>query len=148
MRNYKKNRESIIIMNKFLNKIFVKIQVSVCRPCWFGTYLEVQFLRHGVDWSQEYQSVSDNTRLGRCILALTKKASIPPYRESSLTMLLKESLTGNCRTCLIVTIADEDSLMSKNRFPSLKLPWDSESLLAILTPKSQLKELWTWKMRQ
>jgi hypothetical protein len=54
------------------------------------------------------------TTLGRCILALTKKASIPPYRESSLTMLLKESLTGNCRTCLIVTIADEQESISES----------------------------------
>ena len=46
------------------------------------------------------------TTLGRCILAI-KKQDIPPYRESSLTMLLKESISGNCKTCMICTIADE-----------------------------------------
>ena len=40
---------------------------------------------------------------------------MPPYRESSLTMLLKESLTGNCRTCLIVTIADEQESISESQ---------------------------------
>ena len=55
------------------------------------------------------------TTLGRCILALKKKEAVPPFREASLTMLLKESLFGNCRTCLVVTIADEQESISESQ---------------------------------
>lgn len=44
------------------------------------------------------------TTLGRCIKALTSKTSEHiPYRESKLTLILKESLGGNSKTTLIVT---------------------------------------------
>ena len=44
------------------------------------------------------------TTLGRCIKALSGKAGEHvPFRESKLTMILKESLGGNSKTCLIVT---------------------------------------------
>ena len=46
--------------------------------------------------------------LGRCINELSKSGSsgFIPYRDSALTMLMKESLAGNCSTSLIVTIAE------------------------------------------
>jgi hypothetical protein len=50
------------------------------------------------------------TTLGRCILAIKKKESVVPYRESSLTMLLKDSLGGSSKTCIFCTIADEPSM--------------------------------------
>ena len=44
------------------------------------------------------------TTLGRCIKALTgKPGEHVPFRESKLTLILKESLGGNSKTCLIVT---------------------------------------------
>ena len=57
------------------------------------------------------------TTLGRCIQALKVskgKDAFIPFRESSLTMLLKNSLTGNCRTCLIVTIAEEPDMIPES----------------------------------
>ena len=54
--------------------------------------------------------------LGRCIQTLkSKKGDIPPFRESTLTLLLKNSLAGNCKTCLIVTIADDSSMLSESQ---------------------------------
>lgn len=35
------------------------------------------------------------------------KAQFVPFRESALTMLMKDALAGNCRTCLVVTVAAE-----------------------------------------
>lgn len=37
-----------------------------------------------------------------------------PYRESSLTMLLKDSLSGNSKTCIFCTIADEPDMVSES----------------------------------
>lgn len=54
------------------------------------------------------------TTLGRVILSL-KKGELPPFRESSLSMLLKDSLVGNCRTSLVVTIADEQESISESQ---------------------------------
>lgn len=46
------------------------------------------------------------TTLGKVIVALTdKKATHIPYRESKLTRILTESLGGNSKTCLIVTLS-------------------------------------------
>lgn len=46
--------------------------------------------------------------LANCINALgdkNKKGSFVPYRDSKLTRMLKDSLGGNCKTVMIVTIA-------------------------------------------
>eukprot|EP00826_Nyctotherus_ovalis_P058732 TRINITY_DN8099_c0_g5_i1.p1 TRINITY_DN8099_c0_g5~~TRINITY_DN8099_c0_g5_i1.p1 ORF type:complete len:548 (+),score=171.12 TRINITY_DN8099_c0_g5_i1:100-1743(+) len=49
------------------------------------------------------------TTLGRVVSALAQRASKKlqhiPYRDSKLTRLLKDSIGGNTRTCLIATIA-------------------------------------------
>lgn len=43
--------------------------------------------------------------LGKCIHALSEqKPSFVPFRDSKLTRLLQDSLGGNCKTVLIVTI--------------------------------------------
>lgn len=54
------------------------------------------------------------TTLGRCILALKNKDAIKPFRESSLTMLLKDSLTGNSKTMIFCTIADEPDMVGES----------------------------------
>lgn len=67
--------------------------------------------------AEEAKNINQSlTTLGRCILAIkeNKKGGIPPYRESSLTMLLKDSLSGNCKTCMICTIADEPTMVQES----------------------------------
>jgi kinesin family protein 5 len=46
--------------------------------------------------------------LGRVINALSSTGSkgFVPYRDCALTMLMKESLCGNCQTSLLVTVAE------------------------------------------
>ena len=49
------------------------------------------------------------TTLGRCISALTSaKKEHVPFRESKLTMILKESLGGNSKTALICTVSQKE----------------------------------------
>lgn len=43
--------------------------------------------------------------LGNCIQALSEKNSFIPYRDSKLTRILQESLGGNAKTSLIVTVS-------------------------------------------
>ena len=43
--------------------------------------------------------------LGRVISALVEKQGYVPYRDSKLTRLLRESLGGKAKTCIIATIA-------------------------------------------
>jgi hypothetical protein len=59
--------------------------------------------------------------LGRCIQEISKNGSkgFIPFRDSALTMLMKESLIGNCKTSLIVTIA-ESAHMSNETTSSLR----------------------------
>lgn len=50
--------------------------------------------------------------LANCINALgdkNKKGSFVPYRDSKLTRMLKDSLGGNCRTIMVVTISPANS---------------------------------------
>lgn len=72
--------------------------------------------------AQEAKNINTSlSALGRCINELSKKGngSFVPYRDSALTMLMKESLAGNCRTSLIVTIA-ESAEMSHESVSSLR----------------------------
>jgi hypothetical protein len=71
--------------------------------------------------AQEAKNINTSlSALGRCIneLSLGKGGHIP-FRDSALTMLMKESLTGNCKTQLIVTVA-ENSEMSNETVSSLR----------------------------
>ncbi|XP_020594453.1 kinesin-like protein KIN-5D [Phalaenopsis equestris] len=43
--------------------------------------------------------------LGRVINALVENNNHSPYRESKLTRLLRDSLGGNTKTCIIATIS-------------------------------------------
>ena len=56
--------------------------------------------------------------LGKCISGLNKNLQVVPFRESALTMLMKGSLTGNCRTSLIVTAANDPDMIGES-FSSL-----------------------------
>ena len=50
--------------------------------------------------------------LANCINALgdkTKKGSFVPYRDSKLTRMLKDSLGGNCKTVMVVTVSPASS---------------------------------------
>ncbi|XP_065111224.1 uncharacterized protein [Paramisgurnus dabryanus] len=54
------------------------------------------------------------TIFGNVIFALSSVGSQHvPYRESKLTRALRDCLGGNCRTCLVVTVSSQLSLMSE-----------------------------------
>lgn len=62
------------------------------------------------------EAVGINTALsalGRCIQEIVKKSKVIPYRDSPLTLIMKDSLTGNCKTSLIVTIAQDPTMMQE-----------------------------------
>ena len=76
-----------------------------------------RILKSKVDMMKAQEAKNINTSLsalGRVIHELTTSGTngFIPFRDSALTMLMKESLSGNCKTSLIVTVA-EDSEMSK-----------------------------------
>lgn len=58
--------------------------------------------------AQEAKNINTSlSALGRCISMLSKDGKgFIPYRDSALTMLMKESLSGNCSTSLITCIAE------------------------------------------
>jgi hypothetical protein len=59
------------------------------------------------DRFHEARSINSSlSALGKCIHALseTKAAQHVPFRDSKLTRLLQDSLGGNCKTALIVTV--------------------------------------------
>ena len=59
------------------------------------------------------------TSLGRCISALSSGHNFVPYRDSVLTMLLKQSLGGSCFTSVIIT-GTEDAQMHAETIASIK----------------------------
>ena len=83
-----------------------------------------RILKSKVDMMKAQEAKNINTSLsalGRVIHELTTSGTngFIPFRDSALTMLMKESLSGNCKTSLIVTVA-EDSEMSKETISSLR----------------------------
>mmetsp|Transcript_1676 Transcript_1676/g.2126 ORF Transcript_1676/g.2126 Transcript_1676/m.2126 type:complete len:179 (+) Transcript_1676:1056-1592(+) len=52
--------------------------------------------------------------LGNCVAALAAGRSHVPYRDSKLTRLLSESLGGNARTAILVTLAPGDDPDGEN----------------------------------
>lgn len=48
------------------------------------------------------------------MMGTATKGSYMPFRDSALTMLLKESLTGNVRTALVVAIASSASMIHES----------------------------------
>ena len=56
------------------------------------------------------------TTLGRCIKALSsRKDEHIPFRESKLTMILKEALGGNARTSLICTVSQKSYHLEESK---------------------------------
>lgn len=54
------------------------------------------------------------TSLGRCISSLAKgSGNFVPYRDSVLTMLLKQALGGRCYTSVIITASEEMEMHSE-----------------------------------
>lgn len=53
------------------------------------------------------------TSLGRCISALASGNTFVPYRDSVLTMLLKQSLGGRCYTSVIITASGDEEMISE-----------------------------------
>ena len=77
-----------------------------------------------VDATRAEEAKNINTSLsalGRVIHSLSTSGSkgFTPFRDSAFTMLLKESRSGNSKTWLIVTVA-EDADMSNETISSLR----------------------------
>jgi len=53
------------------------------------------------------------TSLGRCITALASGDAFVPYRDSVLTMLLKQSLGGKCFTSVLITATEDEDMHSE-----------------------------------
>jgi kinesin family member 5 len=55
---------------------------------------------------EEAKSINKSlSTLGMVILALVKKQPYVPYRDSKLTRVLQNSLGGNSKTCVIITLS-------------------------------------------
>lgn len=64
--------------------------------------------------AEEARSVNTSlSALGRCIRALHAREPFVPFRDSVLTMLLKASLLGAARVCVIATASPEASLAAE-----------------------------------
>ena len=68
----------------------------------------------GIDGKLFKEAVNINgslLQLSHCIMAINKKARNPnenvylPFRNSMMTMVLRDSLGGNCRTKMVATIS-------------------------------------------
>mmetsp|Transcript_75739 Transcript_75739/g.114078 ORF Transcript_75739/g.114078 Transcript_75739/m.114078 type:complete len:457 (+) Transcript_75739:181-1551(+) len=66
--------------------------------------------KSGVTGMQEAEARNVNSSLsalGRCVQAVARREKFIPFRDSVLTMLMKQSLGGNCHTTLIVTVCED-----------------------------------------
>ena len=83
-----------------------------------------RILKSKVDNLRATEAKNINTSLsalGRVINQLSSNGNVGfvPFRDSALTMLMKESLTGNCQTSLVVTVAEAQE-MSNETVSSLR----------------------------
>lgn len=67
------------------------------------------------------------TTLGMCIMALTENNSFVPFRNSKLTLLLKESLGGNSKTTLLCA-ARRDKKLAEDNLNSLGFAQRAKSI--------------------
>lgn len=64
---------------------------------------------------KEAQKINQSlSTLGMCIMALSENAKFIPFRNSKLTLLLKESLGGNSKTTLLCTARRDKKLAEDN----------------------------------
>jgi len=71
-----------------------------------------RIFKSGVTGERRKEAVAVNsslTTLGRCIKCLgeRRRGAVVPYRDSTLTMLMKNSLGGNARTAMVVTVTQD-----------------------------------------
>lgn len=71
---------------------------NVCRMCYRSGAVDVRAKEAGL-------INKSLLTLGRVITALVEQSGHIPYRDSKLTRLLRDSLGGRTKTCIIATIA-------------------------------------------
>jgi hypothetical protein len=74
--------------------------------------------KSGVSGQKKLEAAQINnslTTLGRCINRLVRKDGHVPYRDSTLTMLLRSSLGGRCVTNVIVCVSPEQEHEDESR---------------------------------
>lgn len=84
--------------------------------------------------------------LGRVINALVEKSKHIPYRESKLTRLLRDSLGGETKTCIVATLSPAESSFEEtnstlNYASRAKSIQNKPQLNQMLSKKTMLKEL-------
>jgi kinesin family protein 18/19 len=81
--------------------------------------------------------------LANCINALgdqNRKGSFVPYRDSKLTRMLKDSLGGNCKTVMIVTISPSSNQYEET-INTLKYANRAKNIKTKPIPNKKLVEL-------
>lgn len=82
---------------------------------------EIESVTMNQEHIQELTNINKSlSTLGRCIYALSTHSSHVPYRESKLTRLLQESLGGNSKTKIIVTLSPSEDCIQES-ISSLKV---------------------------
>jgi len=69
-----------------------------------------RILKSGAEGVAAAQAVAINTSLtalGKCVRAIAARAAYVPYRDSTLTQLLRSSLSGHACTAVVVTVASD-----------------------------------------
>ena len=69
-----------------------------------------RILKSGVEGTAQDQAITINgslTALGKVIRALGRREAHVPYRDSTLTMLLRASLGGRARTAVVINVAPD-----------------------------------------
>ena len=77
-----------------------------------------RILKTGAEGAAALQAVAINTSLsalGKCVRALAANSNYVPYRESTLTQLLRSSLAGKASTSVVVNVSAEAAHSEESR---------------------------------
>uniref|UniRef100_A0A7S2CM31 Kinesin motor domain-containing protein n=1 Tax=Haptolina brevifila TaxID=156173 RepID=A0A7S2CM31_9EUKA len=77
-----------------------------------------RILKTGAEGDAAKQAVAINTSLsalGKCVRALAARADYVPYRESTLTQLLRSSLSGKACLSAVVTVASDAAYVEESK---------------------------------
>ena len=77
-----------------------------------------RILKTGAEGVAAQQAVAINTSLsalGKCVRALAARADYVPYRESTLTQLLRSSLSGKACLSAVVTVASDAAFVEESK---------------------------------